>query len=76
MKNKEYLAKLNDNELAALIAKGVFQQEIHPEDFCKGVCQYADEKGNCTRFDAQGNVDCPWEFEERIVNWLNAERHK
>lgn len=74
MKNKEYLAELNDLELASLINRSVFQRELRPEDMCRGICKYADENGNCTRFDEDGNVDCPWTFEERIVNWLNGER--
>lgn len=76
MKNKEYLAKMKDKDLAEWINKGFFQNKIKPEYFCKGVCKYADAKGSCTRFDKDGNVDCLYEFDERIVNWLNAEKKK
>jgi hypothetical protein len=74
MKNKEYLAKMSDKELASWIDRGFFQNQIKPEYFCKNACKYADTKGNCTRFDAKGDVDCPYEFEERIANWLKAEK--
>ena len=76
MKNRDYLAKMSDRELAALISRTVFQHEAAPEDLCRGVCQYADAKGNCTRFDKDGNVVCPWTFEERIENWLKAQHTK
>ena len=76
MKNKEYLTQLNDQELAELIDQSVFKEKVRPEDLCRNVCKYADEQEYCTRFDKAGNVDCPWTFEERIINWLNAERTK
>jgi len=76
MKNRDYLAKMSDRELAVWISRTVFQHEAAPEDFCRGVCQYANAKGNCTHFDKDGNVDCLWTFEERVENWLTAQHKK
>lgn len=73
MKNREFLKKMTDKELAKWLSD-LSAGKIPLTGFCIGFCSYADKSGRCTKLDTAGDIECNLSVEEMIWHWLKAER--
>ena len=73
MKNREFLEKMTDRELAKWLSD-LSAGKIPLSGFCNGFCSHADKAGHCTKLDAAGDIDCELSISDMIYHWLKAER--